>query len=95
MSLPVDYQDDALDTTQNTTRIYDIKKRSDNSVVAQDVYLVDKTAYSQRGTSFGATDINNTNQAVNNMTIDITSMVVETESLPAVGVENRLYFCTF
>lgn len=95
MSLPTDYQDDVLDTTQNTTRIYDIKKRSDDSVVAQDVYLVDKTAYNQRGTSFGATDINNTNQAVNNMTIDVKSMVVETESLPAVGVENRLYFCTF
>lgn len=95
MSLPVNYQDDVLDTTQNTTRIYDIKKRSDNSVVAQDVYLVDKTAYNQRGTSFGATDINNTNQAVNDMTQDITSMVVETSALPAVGVENRLYFCTF
>lgn len=95
MSLPTNYQDDILDTTQNTTRIYDIKKRSNDEVVAQDVYLVDKTAYNQRGTTFGATDINNTNEAVNNMTIDITSMVVETESLPAVGVENRLYFCTF
>lgn len=95
MSLPTNYQDDVLDTTQNTTRIYDIKKRSNDEVVAQDVYLVDKTAYNQHGTTFGATDINNTNEAVNNMTIDITSMVVETESLPAVGVENRLYFCTF
>lgn len=95
MSLPVNYQDDILDTTQNTTRVYDIKKRSNNEVVAQDVYLVDKTAYNQHGTSFGATDINNTNQAVNDMTQDITSMVVERSALPAVGVENRMYFCTF
>lgn len=95
MSLPTNYQDDVLDATQNTTRIYDIKKRSNNEVVAQDVYLVDKTAYNQQGTTFGATDINNTNQAINDMTQDITSMVVERSALPAVGVENRMYFCTF
>ena len=58
MRLPTNYKDDVLDTTQNTKRIYDIKKRSDNSVVQQDIYLVDKTAYTQNGDSFGSADLN-------------------------------------
>ena len=91
MSLPINYQDDVLDTTQNTTRIYDIKRRSDNSVVAQDVYLEDKTAYNQRGSVFGATDLNNITGAVNGLTIDITEIHVS-QNKPAMGVEGGLYF---
>lgn len=95
MSLPTTYQDDILDTTQNTKRVYDIKDATSGTVIQQNVVLEDKTVYTQQGTTFGATDINNTNQAVNDMTQDITSMVVERSALPAVGVENRMYFCTF
>lgn len=91
MSLPTNYQDDVLDTTQNTTRIYDIKRRSNNEVVAQDVYLVDKTAYNQHGTTFGATDINNITEALNDLTVDITLIRVS-QNKPATGVEGGLYF---
>ena len=91
MSLPTNYKDDILDTSQNTKRIYDIKRRSDDGVVAQDVYLVDKTAYNQRGNSFGATDVNNITSAVNGLTIDITEIHVS-QNKPVTGVEGGLYF---
>lgn len=91
MSLPTNYQDDVLDTTQNTTRIYDIKRRSNNEVVAQDVYLVDKTAYNQQGTTFGATDINNITETLNDLTVDITLIRVS-QNKPTTGVEGGLYF---
>lgn len=58
MSLPTDYQDDVLDTTQNIRRIYNIKRRSDNTPVAEGVYLEDITAYIQNGSSFASADVN-------------------------------------
>lgn len=94
MSLPTTYQDDVLDTTQNDKRVYDIKSRADDSLVAGDVYLVDKTAYLQRGNSFGATDVNNITAQVNALTQDISSAVVINTAPPATGVEGRLYFST-
>lgn len=68
MSLPVNYKDDLLDTTQNTHRRYAIKKTSDDSTIQADVYLEDITEYTQEGDNFGAQDLNNTNKAINDAT---------------------------
>ena len=65
MRLPTNYQDDVLDTTANTKRIYDIKNKSDNSTYKADVYLSDKTTYTQRGTSFGSADLNRITAFIN------------------------------
>ena len=58
MRLPTNYQDDVLDTTQNTRRIYDLLNKADGSTFQANVYLDDKTVYTQNGSTFGATDIN-------------------------------------
>lgn len=91
MSLPTNYQDDIIDTSQTTKRLYNIKNASNNSSVASNVYLEDITPYSQRGTSFGASDVNNITSAVNGLTIDITEIHVS-QNLPSQGVEGGLYF---
>lgn len=91
MSLPTDYQDDIIDTAQTTKRVYNIKKASNNSVVESGVYLEDATPYLQRGTSFGATDVNNITTAVNGLTIDVSEIHVS-QNLPAQGVQGGLYF---
>lgn len=91
MSLPTNYQDDIIDTTQTTKRLYNIKKASNNSTVESGVYFEDVTPYSQRGTSFGASDVNNITSAVNGLTIDITEIHVS-QNLPSQGVEGGLYF---
>jgi len=65
MSLPVNYQDDLLDTTQNTHRRYNIKKTSDDSTIQGDVYLEEITEYEQEGSNFGAQALNATNSAIN------------------------------
>lgn len=91
MSLPTTYQDDIIDTSQTTKRVYNIKSASDDSTVESGVYLEDVTPYTQRGTSFGATDLNNITTAVNGLTIDITEIHVS-QNKPATGVEGGLYF---
>lgn len=91
MSLPTDYKDDIIDTSQTTKRLYDIKSASDDSTVESNVYLVDVTPYTQRGDTFGATDINNITSAVNGLTIDVTEIHVS-QNKPATGVEGGLYF---
>ena len=73
MSLPVNYQDDILDTSQNTHRIYNIVDENDN-VVEQNIHLVENTQYTQRGSTFGAQDINNTNGKVNELDTDVTNV---------------------
>ena len=91
MSLPTNYKDDIIDTTQTTKRLYNIKNESDDSAVATRVYLEDVTPYTQHGDSFGATDINNITSAVNGLTIDVTEIHVS-QNLPAQGVQGGLYF---
>ena len=94
MSLPTNYQDDIIDTSQNTKRVYDLKDATSGTVIQANVVLEDKTVYTQHGTSFGATDVNNITGAVNDLTIDISSMVVIETAPPSTGVEGRLYFST-
>lgn len=64
MSLKTDYKDAQLDTAHNTTRVYDIVDENDN-VIQQNIHLVDRTVYQQAGDNFGASDINETNEAIN------------------------------
>lgn len=91
MSLPTTYRDDILDTTQNTQRVYDIKDATSGTVIQQNVVLEDKTVYTQQGTTFGATDINNITETINDLTVDITLIRVS-QNKPAEGVEGGLYF---
>ena len=58
--LKTDYKDDVLDTTQNTKRKYQMIDNGDGTVSFEDV-----TEYLQQGDSFGADDINDTNEEVN------------------------------
>lgn len=58
--LKTDYKDDVLDTTQNTKRKYQMIDNGDGTVSFEDV-----TEYLQQGDSFGANDINDTNEEVN------------------------------
>lgn len=58
--LKTDYKDDVLDTTQNTKRKYQMIDNGDGTVSFEDV-----TEYIQQGDSFGADDINDTNEEVN------------------------------
>ena len=91
MSFPTSYQEVIIVTSQPTKRVFNIKSASDDSTVERGVYLEDVTPYTQRGTSFGATDLNNITGAINNLTIDITEIHVS-QNLPAQGVQGGLYF---
>lgn len=60
-NLRTDYKDDVLDTSVNTKRKFNMTTNSDGTVSFEDV-----TEYAQNGDVFGATDINSTNEEVNN-----------------------------
>lgn len=62
MPLKTDYKNFIPSTT---TKIFDIKQASDETVINADVILEDVTVYSQEGDAFGAADINATNTQVN------------------------------
>ena len=68
MPLRTDYTNDILDTSKNTERKYNIKN-SNGTIVEENVTFEDVTEYSQEGSRFGATDINVTNEAVNNINV--------------------------
>ena len=59
LDLRVDYKDDILDSSLNTKRKYNIIENEDGTKSLEDV-----SVYTQNGDSFGAADINKTNQAV-------------------------------
>ena len=61
-NLPVDFKDDILNTDVNQKRKYQQTYNSDGSVSFEDV-----TAYQQKGSDFGAQEVNETNTAVNNI----------------------------
>ena len=61
-NLPVDFKDDILNTGVNQKRKYQQTYNSDGSVSFEDV-----TAYQQKGSNFGAQEVNKTNGAVNNI----------------------------
>lgn len=68
MPLKTDYKNFIPSTT---TKIFDIKQASDDTVINADVKFEDVTVYSQEGDSFGSADINATNAQVNANTDDI------------------------
>ena len=59
LDLRTDYKDDILDSSVNEKRKYNIIDNADGTKSLEDV-----SEYAQRGDSFGAVDINKTNQAV-------------------------------
>lgn len=61
-NLPVDFKDDILNTGVNQKRKYQQTYNADGSVSFEDV-----TAYQQKGSNFGAQEVNETNGAVNNI----------------------------
>ena len=62
--LKTDYKDQLLNSLVNTKRVYNLVD-ADGNVVRENVSLEDVTVYSQNGDTFGATDINKTNEKVN------------------------------
>ena len=62
--LKTDYKDDVLDTSSNTKRIFNLVDQSGDIVFAN-ISIQDITKYIQNGDTFGAVDINATNEAVN------------------------------
>lgn len=77
--LKTDYKDDVLDTTQNTKRKYQMIDNEDGTVSFEDV-----TEYLQQGDSFGADDINDTNEEVN----------IINDKLSVTDVSSGFYFDT-
>lgn len=61
--LKTDYKDDVLDTSVNSKRTFNIVDQ-DGNIIFENVTLNDTTVYSQIGDSFGALDINSTNEAI-------------------------------
>mgnify|MGYP003304172697 CR=1 FL=1 len=75
MALKTDYKDDILDTSVNTKRKYRQIDNEDGTFS-----LEDETEYTQEGDSFGATDINKTNEAVNKLTNFLTGTLTAGET---------------
>lgn len=72
LDLRVDYQDDILDASVNTKRKYNIIENADGTKSLEDV-----SVYTQTGDTFGAVDVNKTNQAIldlnQSLTIDFSN----------------------
>ena len=68
--LKTTYQDDILDTSVNEKRKYNMIQNADGTVSFEDV-----TTYSQIGDSFGAADINATNEKVNEVNSNLSDFV--------------------
>ena len=69
--LPVNFQDDIIDTSVTDKRRYNFIENSDGTKSLEDV-----TTYLQIGTDYGAEEINAQNQAINDL-IDSNSNVVK------------------
>ena len=67
LDLRTDYKDDILDSSVNTKRKYNIIENEDGTKSLEDV-----SVYTQNGDSFGAADINKTNQAVLDLNSSLT-----------------------
>ena len=68
MSLKTDYKNDILNTEVNTNRKFNMIQNQDGTVS-----FVDVTEYDQHGDNFGASDINATNHAVNQINANLTA----------------------
>jgi len=69
--LPTNFKDDVLDTSMNDKRVYNIRNKTDGSLVESNVTLEDVTVYSQNGTPFGANVINEVNQNINTLNVNL------------------------
>lgn len=67
-----EYKDQILDTSVNTKRVYNIVD-SDGNIVAENISLEDKTVYSQEGTEFGAQEVNEIYEAIDEVNSSLTS----------------------
>lgn len=76
-NLPVDFKDDIL-ASSNTKRKYRQTTNGDSTVSFEDV-----TNYSQKGSEFGAKEVNQTNKAINNIyderVLDVDALELITE----------------
>lgn len=66
-----EYKDQILDTSVNEKRVYNIVD-SDGNIVAENVSLEDKTVYSQEGTEFGAQEVNEIYEAIDEVNQSLT-----------------------
>jgi hypothetical protein len=71
--LRTDYQDDVLDASENTARVYDLVDSNGNVVLAG-VHLEDKTVYATEGDDYGAADINEQNGKINELSADLSEI---------------------
>ena len=78
--LRTDYVDDKLDISKNSIRKYQQIQNDDGTVS-----FVDATVYSTKGSSFGAKDVNDINEILNNALI-IKSFDASTGVLNTVSV---------
>ena len=82
--LPVNFQDDVLNTSMGGKRRYRLLQQSDGTYILEDV-----TTYDTIGSTFGAAQINQTNQAVNQST-DKDDVLVSMEEIEANIDENKI-----
>lgn len=76
-NLPVNFKDDILDKKMGGKRRYNMIQNSDGTVSFEDV-----TDYTQVGSTFGASQINATNEAVNNAA-DASKIIDNLETIKA------------
>lgn len=99
-NLPTDFKDDILNTDVNIDRKYHQMYNSDDSVSMSDV-----TSYLQRGTVFGAAEVNQIHSAINNiyseriLNLNELNLVTETgffvDALAVKDVNNSMTLNTF
>lgn len=73
-----EYKDQILDTSVNEKRVYNIVD-SDGNIVAENVSLEDKTVYSQEGTEFGAQEVNEIYEAIDevNQSLNVKKYIID------------------
>ena len=81
-NLKTDYKDDILDTSVNMSRKYRQVTNADGTISLEDV-----TVYLQEGDIFGASDINQTNEAINNISTSADHITFD-DSVTQVGASD-------
>lgn len=92
--LKTDYKDDVLDVSANVKRIFNLVDQ-DGKIVVANVSIQDITKYTQEGDTFGAADINATNEAVNGKldgSSTVNPMLATEEGFAADAYQTKLQF---
>ena len=79
-----EYKDQILDTSVNEKRVYNIVD-SDGNIVAENVSLEDKTVYSQEGTEFGAQEVNEIYEAIDEVNQSLKGIPIEVTPIETFG----------